>query len=205
MGLLDASDQLLEQLSAFEPSSVTAVPAFFTLLMQRHELYLEAARAELSASEAAKAAVEREMDKEMEIRWRSDGDQMEMEMEREMDKAALMATRRLLGPRLVHVAMGGAVVPRTTLVFMERCVGIGGPGGGNCIVANGCAAAAVEPTRRGHLHALPTSASRSQLGSPRVSPLVHAAQTARRRLVASHATASCSRSGSRPTASAGSI
>ena len=138
MGLLDASDQLLEQLSAFEPSSVTAVPAFFTLLMQRHELYLEAARAELSASEAAKAAAERETDTGVN--------------NSEMDKAALMATRRLLGPRLVHVAMGGAVVPRTTLVFMERCVGIGGPGGGNCIVANGCAAAAVEPTRRRHLH-----------------------------------------------------
>ena len=126
--MLNAADGLLQQLSAFEPSSITAVPAFFTLLMQRHELYLEAARTELSTSEAAAAATASDM-----------------------DRAALIATRRTLGARLVHVAMGGAVVPRSTLLFMERCVGIGGLGGGNCIVANGCAQAeTTEPTQRPH-------------------------------------------------------
>ena len=35
------------------------------------------------------------------------------------------------------MSIGGALVPPYLHLFLEGCLGIGGPGGGNCIVVNG--------------------------------------------------------------------
>ena len=52
--------------------------------------------------------------------------------------AALRAVRRLGGPRLRHVAVGGAVVPPGLLDFLRAAFGEGGEGGGAAVVSNGC-------------------------------------------------------------------
>ena len=100
LAFLDPSNDLLEQLALFEPTSITAVPSFFGLLQRRFE---------------------RELGTQL------DG-----------DRAAAMRTVRLsLGRRLIHVSIGGALVPRPLLLFLEACLGIGGTGGGNCVVKDG--------------------------------------------------------------------
>ena len=81
------------------------MPSFYTLLKRRYELELAARRRDAAAQEAR-------------------GDEV----------AALKHVRRQLGRRLKTVGIGGALVPRATLVFLDDLLGIGGRGGGNCIV-----------------------------------------------------------------------
>ena len=183
IGLLDAADGLLEQLALFEPSSITAVPAFYSLLMQRYEFLIRAAceqrqtaavcytsadalpalrrsgsegdvKADAKAAqhgvaestysevvvceEVADAAEAAEVAETTEVAEVAEMVKLaEMEEAAADELAALRATRLLLGRRMMHTAVGGAYVPRATLVFLQRCFGIGGPGGGNCIVSNG--------------------------------------------------------------------
>ena len=49
----------------------------------------------------------------------------------------MAATRARLGRRLIHVSVGGALVPPHLLRFLQSTFAIGGPGGGNCVVTNG--------------------------------------------------------------------
>ena len=152
VGLLEAAGRssLLEQLSIFEPSSVTAVPAFFTLLTQRHELLWQAAVAQRRADAQRPCATALTRSHSMGDVAGAGGGEESCDVSAcapatsahegrgsEDELAALRATRQLLGRRLMHVSVGGAHVPRATMVFLERCFGIGGQGGGNAIISNG--------------------------------------------------------------------
>ncbi|KAL1515489.1 hypothetical protein AB1Y20_002113 [Prymnesium parvum] len=106
LAVLSPADDLLAQLAVVQPSSLTAVPKFFSLLRRVYDD--ERARGE-ERGEGGEGG----------------------------EGAAMRRTRARLGRRLRHIGVGGAVVPYALLEFLRRCFGIGGDGGGNCIVSEG--------------------------------------------------------------------
>ena len=112
IGMVDTTDELIRQIGLFEPSGVTAIPSFFVLLQDRF-------RAHLAAAAAAAGRAPDEPPTEAE------------------GAAAYKAVNALFGPRVMHIAVGGAIVPKPLLEFLTEAFGIGGLGGGNAAVMDG--------------------------------------------------------------------
>jgi long-subunit acyl-CoA synthetase (AMP-forming)/thioester reductase-like protein len=117
----------LDQIRAFAPTTLSAAPRFYTLYQRRYEAELSKLGMEAELSKLGK-------DAEISGATANHGEHATPEALR---KAALVAVRRLGGPRLRLVAVGGALVPPSLLAFLRECFGECGAGGGHAVVSDG--------------------------------------------------------------------
>lgn len=134
---------LVHQICAIAPTSLSAAPRFYAMYERRFAAELARAHRaadEAAADAAAQAAQRAAADAATVTSAEAPAAETALdasEVAASAHATALCAVCRLGGPRLRLVAVGGAVVPPALMSFLQACFGVGGAGGGYATVSNG--------------------------------------------------------------------